>query len=90
MQSEESKMIIVRFFEAIDYLVENKQLNGKSSYCKYYNINRRNFYSQKKDPSRGWFQVSWIVPLVRYYKINPRWLLTGAGPMVKVRPDKSD
>lgn len=87
MQSEESQKVIGRFYEAIDYLIETGKLKGKSTYCDYHGINRRNFYSQRKNPHRGWFQVSWLAPLVRYYKINPRWLLTGFGPMVKVRPE---
>lgn len=86
MQSEESQKIIARFYEAIEAIIELGLIKGKSTYCEYYGINRRNFDSQKKNLQRGWFQISWIVPLVRYYKINPRWLLTGFGPMMKVRP----
>ncbi|MDP3452886.1 MAG: hypothetical protein Q8R90_08015 [Bacteroidales bacterium] len=90
MQSEESTRIIERFYEAVDKIIELGKIKGKSTYCEYYGINRRNFYSQRKTPTRGWFQVSWMVPLVRYYGINPRWLLTGFGPMIKKRPEKKE
>ncbi|MBS4060275.1 MAG: hypothetical protein KG029_07755 [Bacteroidetes bacterium] len=79
-----------RFFEAVDFLIEKEKLSGYQTYCRYYNIDKRNFYVQKKDNSRGYFQVSWMVPLVRYYGINPRWLLTGFGPMIKKRADKKE
>jgi hypothetical protein len=85
MHSEESQQIIARFYEALDEVKKRGWIGGKSTYCEYYGINRRNFDSQKKNLQRGWFQVSWMVPLIRYYKINPRWLLTGFGPMIKVR-----
>lgn len=87
MQTEESKRIIARFFEAVDHLIESGKLKGLQTYCTFYEIDKRNFYKQRKDHSRSYFQVSWLAPLVRYYKINPRWLLTGFGPMVKVRGD---
>jgi len=90
MQSEESQKIIARFYEAIDEIINRGLINGKSTYCEYSGINRRNFDTQRKHLARGWFQVSWMVPLVRYYKINPRWLLTGNGPMIKVRPEKGE
>ena len=89
MQTEESKRIISRFFEALDHLIESGKIKGLQTYCNYYEIDKRNLYKQRKDHGRGYFQVSWLAPLVRYYRINPRWLLTGFGPMVKVRGEIS-
>jgi len=85
MQSEESTQIVKRFFEALDHIISIGKIKGVSTYCVYYNIDRRNLYKQRSNPERGWFQVSWLTPLVRYYGINPRWLLTGFGPMIKKR-----
>lgn len=90
MQTEENQKIIARFFEAIEFLLESKKIKGYQTYCTYYGIDKRNFYVQKNDYNRKYFQVSWLVPLVRYYKINPRWLLTGFGPMIKKRTNSPD
>jgi len=87
MQPEESKIIIGRFFQALDHLIETKRIKGVSTFCRYHGINRGNLIKQKNDPDRALFKVSWLTPLVRYYGINPRWLLTGFGPMIKKRKD---
>jgi len=87
MQPEESKQIIGRFFQAIDYLIESNKIKGVSTFCRYYNINRGNLIKQRELPDRALFKVSWLTPLVRYYGINPRWLLTGFGPMIKKRKE---
>ena len=34
-----------------------------------------------KDPERGWFQLSWLQPMVRDYDVSAKWLLTGFGKM---------
>jgi hypothetical protein len=85
MQPEESKQIIERFFRALDSLIESKRIRGISTFCRYHGINRGNLLKQRDDLDRALFKVSWLTPLVRYYGINPRWLLTGFGPMVKKR-----
>ena len=56
-------------------------IRGVATYCRLYDIDRRNQYAQKKDLNRGWFQVSWLYPLVRNYGVNAEWLLTGKGKM---------
>ncbi len=88
MQPKESQIIIGRFFEALDGIIESEKIGGVDPYCKYHKIDKRNLYKQRKDHNLGYFKVSWMVPLVRYYGINPRWLLTGKGRMMKIINDK--
>lgn len=76
-----SKQIIARFYEALDAIIAQKKIRGVNTYCRLYEIDRRNLIAQRKDLERGWFQVSWLVPMVREYGVNSRWLLTGFGSM---------
>lgn len=73
--------IIERFYEALFAIIEMNLIRGVATYCRLYDIDRRNLYAQKKDLNRGWFQVSWLYPLVRNYGVNAEWLLTGKGKM---------
>lgn len=81
--TEETLAIIARFFQTIDFLVSAKQIRGKATYCRAYNIDRRNFDAQSKDHSAGFFQVSWLLGLIKDFKISSDWLLTGKGDMFK-------
>lgn len=83
MQSETSQAIIKRFFEAVDVLIQHKKIRGRQTYCNLYEIDKRNFYKQKHDLSRGYFEVSWLVPLVNDFNISSHWLMTGRGEMFK-------
>lgn len=80
---EESKRIVERFFQALDAIIAIKKIRGVNTYCRLYDIDRRNLIAQRKDLNRGWFKVSWLVPMVREYKVNAEWLLTGFGKMFK-------
>ena len=81
MNTDVSKQIMVRFYSAIDTIKAMKKIRGINTYCRENNIDRRNFYAQRKDLDRGWFHVSWLHPLVKEYGISARWLLTGHGNM---------
>lgn len=75
--------IMLRFYEAVDALIESKRIRGKQTYCTLAGIDKRNFYGQRKDINRGWFQVSWMVPLITEFGLSSEWLLTGKGKMLK-------
>lgn len=81
MNTTVSKQIMERFYSALDAIIESKKIRGVNTYCRLYEIDRRNFISQRKDLDRGWFQVSWLQPMVREYGVSARWLLTGFGRM---------
>lgn len=76
-----SKQIIARFYEALDAIIAQRKIRGVNTYCRLYEIDRRNLIAQRKDLERGWFQVSWLVPMVREYGVSSSWLLTGFGSM---------
>lgn len=81
MNNPVSKQIISRFYEALDAIIAQKKIRGVNTYCRLYEIDRRNLLAQRKDLERGWFQVSWLVPMVKEYGISSSWLLTGSGSM---------
>lgn len=81
MNNPVSKQIISRFYEALDAIIAQKKIRGVNTYCRLYEIDRRNLLAQRKDLERGWFQVSWLVPMVREYGVSSSWLLTGFGSM---------
>lgn len=81
MNTQVSKQIMQRFYDALDAIIVMKKIRGVNTYCRLNEIDRRNFLAQKKDLDRGWFQVSWLQPMVREYGVSARWLLTGTGKM---------
>lgn len=80
---EITQAIVARFFEAIDALKADGTLNGESTFCKRYGINRMNFYTQRKDLARGYIKLAWLNFLVVDYGVSAAWLLTGKGKMIK-------
>lgn len=81
MNTQVSQQIIQRFFVALDAIIALQIIRGVNTYCRLYEIDRRNLLAQRKDLNRGWFQVSWLQPMVTQYGISSKWLLTGSGRM---------
>lgn len=78
-----TKLVLERFYGSIEALIARGDIKSIASFCEQYGIDRRNFYAQRKDLDRGWFQVSWLHPLVKDFGVNAEWLLTGMGRMFK-------
>lgn len=70
-----------RYFIAVEACVKAKIIKSVSAYCAEIDTERNHFYLQRKDRSRGYFEVGWCVPLIRNYGISASWLLTGIGTM---------
>lgn len=81
--TDDTIAIISRFFAAIDALIAMKKLKAKGTYCRLYGIDKSNFYAQKRDYNKGFFQVSWLVPLVKDFNISSDWILQGKGEMFR-------
>ena len=79
MQTEDSQKIVMRFFDALQRLKEDRKIRGKQTFTRDHNINRWNMNTLEKDPSRDIFQPAWLTYLVNDYGVSPQWLLTGRG-----------
>ena len=85
MQTPESQKIIERFFETIAYLKEVGVISGITFFAERYNIDRRNLHQLRKNHEKDIFQVAWLAHLVKDYNVNPTWLLTGTGKVLRQR-----
>lgn len=81
MFNEESILIQERFYKALDKLIQLNALRGVKTFTDRYNINRWNFITQRNDPARNQFQMSWIKHIHKDFGINSSWIITGEGNM---------
>lgn len=70
-----------RFFHALQAVIDNGLVKNASQYCKLAGIETSHYYNQRADRGRGYFEVSWMLPLVLDFGISANWLLTGKGTM---------
>lgn len=73
--------VMERFFTAVAACKQAKLIGTVSAYCNAHGIDTPHFYLQRKDRSRGFFEIGWAVPLIRDCGVSSRWLLTGEGEM---------
>lgn len=81
MTQEEQNQIVARFFEALAWLKETRQIRGVKTFTDRYGIHRRSMQRLQKDPGTNDFKAAWLTYLVVDYSINAQWLLTGEGQM---------
>ncbi len=77
--SEYSLRVMERFFQAIEICRETKRIKSIADFCKQQKIDKAHFYTQRKEPNKGFFQVGWIVPLIEDCNISAHWIMTGRG-----------
>lgn len=71
--------ITKRFFFALDYLKETKEIRGSKTFTNLYDIDRRNFLFVKKNPNTSVLKPEWIHYLAKEYNISLEWLFFGIG-----------
>lgn len=79
--NEDTLAVMDRFFTALDACKKQKLIKNFTAYFDAHGIAAPHFYMQRKDRSRGFFEIGWAVPLIRECGISSRWLLTGVGSM---------
>lgn len=79
--SKDTLAIMKRFFLAIETLRECNDL-VLYRFCEENGIDYRHFYTQRKDLHKGYFEVGWLLPLIKDYGVSSTWLLTGKGKML--------
>lgn len=80
MQNPKGQAINARFFEAVNALIQTKDINSFNEFCTLYKVDRRNMERLQKEPHRE-FPMFLLTSLVMDFKISPDWLLTGRGKM---------
>lgn len=78
---DETIAVMERFFKALEAVIEAKAIRGVQTYCKEFGIDKRHLYAQKKDLNKGFFEVFWILPMIKKFGVSSDWLLFGEGEM---------
>ncbi len=86
--TNETLEIMKRFYEAVDMLIAQKRIRGIQTYCTLTKIDRRHYYEQRKEVSRGYFQMSWMLPLIKEFGVSSDWLLLNRGGMFTVKAEQ--
>ena len=81
MTQQEHVLIVGRFFEALAWLKESRQIRGLQTFTRRYGIDRRSLRRVQDSPETRSLKAAWLSFLVRDYGINAAWLLTGEGQM---------
>ena len=81
MNNPQSVKIIERFFQALEALITTNVLRGIQTFTTKYGINKRNFYTARKEPERDIFQMSWLAHMIEDFGVSAQWLMTGVGGM---------
>ena len=73
--------IKTRFFQALDFLKDQKAIRGLGTFCRAYNLDRARL-SKIKNNLYGFHTIEavWIAYLADY-GISPEWVITGKGKM---------
>lgn len=79
--SKEGSEITNRFFEAIDALIEKRDIRGLQTFTRMYNINRWNMVTVKNNPDTKALNTEYLSFLVKDFGVSAHWLLTGRGKM---------
>ena len=79
--SDATLSIMSRFYLAVDKCKEEGLMRSVAAYCSMAEIDKGHFYNQKKYPTKGYFEVGWMTPLVNDLGVSANWLLTGRGTM---------
>lgn len=85
MQTKDSQVVISRFFQALQYLIDTKVIRGKQTFTNRHGINRRNMGKLDKNRESDIFQTAWLSYLVNDYGVSAQWLLTGSGDILTDR-----
>lgn len=75
----EKMEVLDRFFIAIKKLTEDKLIGGLLSFSTKYGISRSLMQVKRKHAGGPELPSSWLLHLVKDYKVNPYWVLLGEG-----------
>ena len=77
----EAIQIAGRFYEAIDYLVENRRFRGLGTLAKRWGVSRCSLSLAKNHPSDKRIKVEYLYYISRDFNVSLVWLFHGTGEM---------
>lgn len=82
-----------RFFQALDILIESKQLPGLKTFCTDNNLNRTKYSCIKntlgmpiETMTYKMIDLDALAAICKDFGVSPEWLLLGTGRMLKNKP----
>jgi hypothetical protein len=79
MHTPQSQAIVGRFFEALQYLIDDGRVNSRNAFCVKHGVRQCNLWKAERNPASQIFQAGWLTHLVNDYGVSARWLITGYG-----------
>lgn len=79
-----------RFFQALDTLIESKELPGLKTFCTDNNLNRTKYSRIKnalgkpiEESTYKMIDIDALAAICKDFGVSPEWLLLGRGKMLK-------
>lgn len=79
-----------RFFQALDILIESKELPGLKTFCTDNNLNRTKYSRIKnalgkpiEESTYKMIDIDALAAICKDFGVSPEWLLLGHGKMLK-------
>lgn len=80
-----------RFFQALDILIESKELPGLKTFCTDNNLNRTKYSRIKnalgkpiEESTYKMIDIDALAAICKDFGVSPEWLLLGRGKMLKM------
>lgn len=86
--SKEACEVTKRFFQAIDYLKEQRVIHGLKTFTDKYGLNYWNITTIRNEPEKRFLKVDLMIYLCRDFDISTEWLLLGRGEMTSKAKEK--
>jgi hypothetical protein len=81
-EGDDHAAVNLRFFQAMDFLIETKKLKNKKAFSDRYSLNRGNVAAVRVNYQKYSIRPVWLTYLVRDYGVSADWLLTGRGEIL--------
>lgn len=72
----------LRFFQALEFLIQAGLLKNKKAFAERYGLNRGNMGTIKSNAEKHAIRPVWLTYLCRDYGVSAQWLLTGRGSII--------
>lgn len=86
MNSPQSQEVVIRFYSALQKLIDAGEIKNRNAFCKKYGIIQGHFWRAEHNPGSKIFEIGWLTYLVSDYGVSANWLMTGLMEL-KLSPD---